>query len=348
LSLVSQDQTLNQNFASDIKLSNDMAAQQSISNFFNQLSTADAVTTTVGIKGVTFGLAQEPIDTFSKLQFSVPLNPVVQPIKQAVVQNAPGFIDQLKAGLLNPPPAAAAAPTGVATAFMTKDVQFKVTSPNSLMLSADAQVQVPFKVNVNMPFTQVNAQINGQDFVLPNSALSFQDGALKFKSDLSFKQNDTLVNNFVADTFGVVTGNKDTSKTSLTITGISFGASPESAFNLLSQASITAPLDPALFIARDVGGAVIKAQLSAPATAVAQTFTVPPIQGSLQPNSVNNLIQLQPNMLPVNVPVMFTGKASFAPNGNINAAMPIGSAQFGLDVPTGTSSNIYETRYYLY
>ncbi|KAJ3412624.1 hypothetical protein HDV05_000435 [Chytridiales sp. JEL 0842] len=229
--------------------------QQSIATLVQQFTTPTAPFTAVGgVTGFTFGHSPDDVvDTFSKIPINLALSPVLTPARDA----------------LNSALASAMAPrtngTGVALPFQFALNSAAATLPaaNTIGLSAQASITgIPAQINANMPYFAAKVMINGQEFIVPaGQALKFTNNTFELATTLAFQQNDQLANALFSGVGGAVLGSARTSNITTTLTGLSFGASQQSAFNLASQAALNIPVDPILNMVRNMATGVNPAAL---------------------------------------------------------------------------------------
>jgi hypothetical protein len=330
--------TTNINTAS--AFSQDPAIQTAVANLVQQFTDpAVPISGSVGISNFAFGVSSTDfVDTFMMMNAAIPASAALTTAKLQTLNAAASVYNSLNNFVNNAVATNTLSLAGIATGGVTSmakfnSMNFMVTSDKSLQTSMSATAALPVNANINMPYSSINLLVNGQPFVVPVTNFSMVNGNVNMGMDLVFQKNDSQVNNIVYSLNSFLTGTIPSSNLVGSVTGISFGANQASAFNFMSQASVTAPLDPGLAFGKKL--ALVAANQPAPPVAnVVNMFTS--INGALTPTGVDfkaNMNALKNTQ--INVPVAFTGKANYIMDGVANNTMQFGSAQVSVDTGTG-------------
>jgi hypothetical protein len=178
------------------------------------------------INGLLFGSSnsdKDIINTFSKVLISIPLNPILQPIKAMITNIINGFIDG----------------TG-AVKLALDDVSVGIKNSNTLTADIAADLTGLPQISLNIPFASVDVSINGGLFVSTViNGMKFEGSKFTASAELGFKDNKQLANQLAVIVSDLVF-RRLTYAVSLPvgINNLIFGPSPQKTFGLTRKISV--------------------------------------------------------------------------------------------------------------
>ncbi|RIA99242.1 hypothetical protein C1645_747693 [Glomus cerebriforme] len=178
------------------------------------------------INGLLFGNSNSDsdiIDTFSKVLISIPLDPILQPIKTMVTNIINGFISG----------------TG-AVKLTLDDVTVGVKNSNTLTTDVVADLVGLPQITLNIPFASVDVSINNELFVTTViNGMKFEGSRFTTSVELGFQNNKQLANQLAVIGSDLVF-RRLTYAVSLPvgINNLIFGPSPQKTFGLTRKIAI--------------------------------------------------------------------------------------------------------------
>ncbi|KAJ3190634.1 hypothetical protein HK101_008517 [Irineochytrium annulatum] len=217
------------NLSTDLYLDDSDPLETAIATLVNQFVGSGPFTSKAGASGVVFGQTKDDsIDLLSKATIALALDPILEPVKKMLTD----IINGVMAG------------TGpYSLALNAVDVNWLSTT--GIAAGGKATIGgLPSNITVNIPYFAAVAEINGQEFILPEvNDITFNNGAAAFAADVNFKQNDAAAQTLIGIVGNVAFHRQATYKDTAGIKGIVFGASKDSVFKLASKASVSLGLD---------------------------------------------------------------------------------------------------------
>ncbi|CAB4476369.1 unnamed protein product [Rhizophagus irregularis] len=178
------------------------------------------------INGLLFGSSnsdKDIINTFSKVLISLPLNPILQPIKAMITNIVSGFIDG----------------TG-AVKLTLDDVSVGIKNSNTLTTDIVADLTGLPQISLNIPFASVDVSINGGLFVSTViNGMKFEGNRFTTSVELGFQDNKQIANQLAVIISDLVFRRLTyTVSLPVGINNLIFGPSPQKTFGLTRKISV--------------------------------------------------------------------------------------------------------------
>ncbi|CAJ0836225.1 10865_t:CDS:2, partial [Entrophospora sp. SA101] len=197
------------------------------------IETNDVIPGNAFITGLLFGENEnDNINLLSKVSLSLPLNPLLQPIKQTAFKLVNGLLDGTSP-----------------LSLKLEDIILGVKDPDVMSVDfASSIAGLPQQISISVPFASIDINFDGEQYITSViNGLKLENGEFKTSIDLKFTDNKTISNklaNIAADiVFRRLT---NTVTQNVGITNIKFGGSADKPYSLMSKISVA--LDVGKFI----------------------------------------------------------------------------------------------------
>ncbi|KAJ2996978.1 hypothetical protein HDV02_006000 [Globomyces sp. JEL0801] len=265
---------LDLNLKTDVTFTEDNSIRLKLNDIANSFFDGSTPNDKIGISNLIFGSSDasaDLIDLFSKIN---------------VAYTIPVILDLVKSTSDKP-----------LIKFSPKSFDFDVFNENTLLIGVSIGIDLPIKLNLNMPYVNAKALYNNQDFVdFTMKDLKISNNLLEATSYIKFSDNRKALNSLVAISGNIAFHRKQTVTDSLTVKDIVFGSSSSNNIKILSTISIGRPLTNSI---NTIGNFVdtnfpmeildVQAVMGVPSIAVDVVFTTP----SFKTNIMLSAMKLQ-------------------------------------------------------